>query len=208
MKKNLTGGELNWLNGKFGVSAPDKSVPVMKLIRTHKPKSQHELYSLIREHFVHRCDCGIISQGTVEDFGRNLYKAQFKAWGKEKYTLNECIRWEYHLFVTNSLKGELMEVKAQKLLAKTFPNLMIKRADEYVDAELRVDLTVESQDRMVLCGVQVKPESFDKMRQSVKDIHLISNAKWGRPVFNLVYDDQSVFTNLVKVTAGIDAQLA
>jgi len=42
-----TGGPLNELNGKMGISAADKSVPVMKLIRKHKPKSREELVQLI-----------------------------------------------------------------------------------------------------------------------------------------------------------------
>jgi len=33
-----TGGPLNELNGKMGISAPNKSVPVMKLIKAHNPK--------------------------------------------------------------------------------------------------------------------------------------------------------------------------
>ena len=66
---SLTGGELNILNGKYGVSAPNKSVPVMALIREHKPKSHEELYRLIDEHSKRNCKCGIKSQGTVENFG-------------------------------------------------------------------------------------------------------------------------------------------
>lgn len=44
-----TGGPLNELNGKMGISAPYKSVAVMKLIRYHKPKSKDELVELIRD---------------------------------------------------------------------------------------------------------------------------------------------------------------
>ena len=43
-----TGGPLNELNGKMGISAPYKSVAVMKLIRYHKPKSKDELVELIK----------------------------------------------------------------------------------------------------------------------------------------------------------------
>ena len=32
-----TGGPLNSLNGQMGISAPNKSVPVIKLINTHHP---------------------------------------------------------------------------------------------------------------------------------------------------------------------------
>ena len=77
-----TGGKLNFLNGKYGISAPNRSVPVMKLIREHKPKSPNELKKLIEEHFKNDCKCGIKSKGTVEDFGKNLYEAQKKRMGK------------------------------------------------------------------------------------------------------------------------------
>ena len=50
-----TGGPLNELNGKMGISAPFKSVPVMKLIRIHKPKTRDELYELIKFHFENNC---------------------------------------------------------------------------------------------------------------------------------------------------------
>jgi len=115
----LTGGELNILNGgKRGISAPDKSVPIMKLIKVHKPKSKEELVTLIKEHFIKKCECGIVSKGTIEDFGQNLYDAQLPMWGEHKYTLQECITWEYHLFVTQSLKGDLIENKAKDILSK------------------------------------------------------------------------------------------
>lgn len=108
---SLTGGELNILNGKYGISAPDKSIPVMKLIKEHKPKSKEELVTLIKNHYLYRCDCGIKSKGTIEDFGRNLYVSQLSEWGKYKHSLEECINWEYNLFVVQSLKGNTMEKK-------------------------------------------------------------------------------------------------
>ena len=66
-----TGGKLNYLNGKYGISAPNRSIPVMKLIKKHNPKSPNELKE---EHFKNDCICGIKSKGTIEDFGKNLYQ--------------------------------------------------------------------------------------------------------------------------------------
>src|SRR4051812_43559010 len=100
-----TGGPLNELNGKMGISAPYKSVPVMKLIRAHQPKSKDELVELIKAHHQTICECGIVSQGSVQDFGTNLYKSQMNYWGQIRYSLEECLQWEYDLFVVQSLKG-------------------------------------------------------------------------------------------------------
>ena len=80
-----TGGPLNELNGKMGISAPYKSVPVMKLIREHQPKSKDALVELIKYHYKNNCKCGVKSQGSVEDFGKNLYESQTIYWGEYRY---------------------------------------------------------------------------------------------------------------------------
>jgi len=193
-----TGGELNRLNGKYGISAPHRSVPVMKLIRKYRPKSKDELYQLIRFHYENDCTCGIKSQGTVEDFGRNLYQAQFKEWGYAKYSLKTCIQWEYDLFVTQSLKGDLVEQKALRKLQEKLPDFQIREAEGFVDEELRIDLII-SKNNVEVCGIQVKPSSFKKMRKGVIDFNHHANTKWGKPVFYLFYDDKEAFTNFDQI---------
>ena len=43
MRKPKTCGLLNLLNVKMGISAHNKSVPIIKLINVHKPKSFSEI---------------------------------------------------------------------------------------------------------------------------------------------------------------------
>lgn len=124
-----TGGPLNELNGKMGISAPFRSVPVMKLIRFHKPKTRDELYDLITFHCEEMCSCGIKSQGTIEDFGRNLYNAQDKFWGEKRFSLKECIQWEYDLFVSQSLKGNRIEKMAVKELSMKMKEFVFEEAE-------------------------------------------------------------------------------
>jgi len=197
-----TGGPLNELNGKMGISAPIRSVPVMKLIKNHRPKSKHELVDLIRDHYTKNCACGIRSQGTIEDFGRNLYKAQLKYWGKYQYSLRDCIQWEYDLFVIQSLKGSLIEKKALQLLTQNLPNCSIEEAEGYLDEELRIDLVVKTGSR-VDCGIQVKPNTFNHMRSEVISFNTSANKKWDNPVFYLFYDDNEDFINIDTVVNKI-----
>jgi hypothetical protein len=82
-----TGGPLNELNGKMGISAPSRSVPVMKLIRIHNPRSKDELVELIKSHYEQDCSCEIKSQGTIEMFGKYLYESQIRYWGEYKFSL-------------------------------------------------------------------------------------------------------------------------
>jgi hypothetical protein len=193
-----TGGELNKLNGDYGISAPNKSVPVMKLIKNHRPKSKDELYEQIKFHFENECSCGVKSKGTVEDFGRNLFNAQQAAWGKEKYTLQECVQWEYDLFVVQSLKGTLVEEKAIIVLIEKLNGYKISEADGFVDEELRIDLIV-SKNELEICGIQVKPSTFKLMRAGVLIFNKQANSKWGKKVFYLYYDDKEEFSNLNKI---------
>jgi hypothetical protein len=197
-----TGGPLNDLNGKMGISAPHKSVPVMKLIRAHKPKTRDELYSLIKSHFEKNCKCGIQSRGTVEDFGRKLYEAQLTCWGEHKYSLKECIQWEYDLFISQSLKGNRIERKAICELSGKIQDLVFEEAEGYLDEELRIDILIK-RDEQPIAGIQVKPISFLKMREEVINFNKTANQKWGKPVYYLFYDDREIFTNMKEIMVGI-----
>ena len=191
-----TGGLLNLLNGKMGISAPYKSVPVIKLINTHKPKSYDELEALIEYHYQNDCSCGIKSQGSVYDFGRNLYDAQMKYWGENKFTLEECIQWEYDLFIINSLKGNKMEDNAINELKNKLPHeFTVDNAIGFVDEEYRVDIEIKKDNEVVL-GIQVKPSSYKYMRQEVKSFNTIRNTKYGIEVKYLYYNDDEEFINL------------
>ena len=190
-----TGGPLNELNGKMGISAPYKSVPVMKLIRIHKPKTRDELYELIKFHFENTCECGVQSQGTIEHFGKNLYESQLDYWGKHRYSLKECIQWEYDLFVSQSLKGNLIEKKAIRELTNKISGLSFEEAEGYIDEELRIDILVKK-DSNSIAGIQVKPLTFKMMRQEVITFNKTANQRWGEPVYYLYYDDNEEFTNL------------
>ncbi len=182
-----TGGPLNELNGKMGISAPSRSVPVMKLIKTHQPKSKDELVELIRYHYENTCTCGIKSQGTVTDFGRNLYEAQLKYWGKYRFSLQECIQWEYNLFVVQSLKGGIIEKRAIREITRLLPEFDVTEAAGYLDEELRIDILLQKNGNMK-AGIQVKPVTFTHMRAEVITFNRIANEKWNHPVFYLYYD--------------------
>lgn len=198
-----TGGELNELNGKMGISNPSASVPVMKLIKTHNPKSRDALVQLIEYHKTNKCSCGIISTGTVREFGERLYESQKKYWGEYKYSLEQCIQWEYDLFVVQSLKGGIIEKKAIKLLQQSLSNHIIEEAQGYLDDELRIDLIVYDTNRKILGGVQIKPKTFNSMRPEVLFMQKKQNLKWGYPVWFLFYNKDETFVDLASLIETI-----
>lgn len=198
-----TGGPLNELNGKMGISAPFKSVPVMKLIRTHKPLSKDALVQLIEYHHKNKCACGIESQGTVEMFGKNLYESQLIYWKEYKYSLKDCIQWEYDLFVIQSLKGGIIEKKAISILQDQFNNYLIQEAEGFLDEELRIDILIKH-NNLDVAGIQVKPLTYKLMREEVISFNTTANKKWGKPVYYLYYDKGENFVNLEDVVLEIE----
>jgi hypothetical protein len=190
---SYTGGELNELNGKMGISDPKRSVPVMRLIRNHKPKSKDALVQLIEYHKNNKCECGVISTGTVREFGERLYASQENYWGEQRYTLAQCIQWEYDLFVVQSLKGGIIEKKALKMLKKALPYLHFEEAEGYLDDELRIDLVVLDKDKNIKGGIQVKPKTFKSMRPEVLFMQKKQNDKWDYPVLFLFYNKDESF---------------
>jgi len=198
-----TGGPLNLINGKMGISAPSNSVPVMALIRKHTPKSREELVSLIKSHYLNHCECGIVSKGTVVDFGKNLFKAQKEFWGENKFTVKECIQWEYNLFVVNSLKGDLIEKRALNKLKEMRDDLGFVEAEGFIDEDLRIDIIIKYKGQEI-GGIQVKPLTFKRMRSEVIHINNTGHIKWGKPVYYLFYDDNENFTNIEIIIESIN----
>lgn len=191
-----TGGLLNTLNGKMGISAPYNSVPVIKLINTHHPKSYDELEQLIEYHYLNDCYCGIKSKGTVYDFGRNLYESQILYFNDYLFTLEECVQWEYDLFIVNSLKGNMMEKLARNEVRKAIsPRCKVEKTGRVVDEEYRIDLEI-MRDGEVLLGVQVKPYTYKFMNDYVKNSNVVRNSSYGYDVFYLYYDEDGTFVNV------------
>lgn len=124
--------------------------------------------------------------------------------GAYRYTLKECIGWEYDLFITQSLKGNLIELKAKNTLLKALEDMTVKDSNDYYDEELRIDLMIEKGEENV-AGIQVKPESFHNVRAGVRYMNKHRNSLVGFPVFYLFYDyDTEEFINLSEVIEGLE----
>lgn len=200
-----TGGMLNILNGKMGISAPSNSVPIIKLIDIHNPKSYDELEKLIEYHYLNDCKCGIKSKGTVYDFGEKLYEAQMEYWGEYIFTLDECKKWMYNLFIINSLKGSQMEKKAIDEFNNKLPTKYIaKNAIGIIDEEYRIDIEIKEGENTIL-GIQVKPLSYQFMREEIKDFNKKRNNKYGIDVKYLYYNENQEFINLDNIIEELNS---
>ena len=209
-KESLTGGPLNKINESYYCNAKNRSVPVMTLIRYHKPKTRDELVALISSHQrneVHgQCPCGARSQGTLEDFGQNLYEANLKAYAiapEKAFSLEACKLFMYNLFVVQSLKGDLMEDKALAHLKK---NHNVRIATEEEDFKMGVDIVFTILGE-IEAGVQVKPASYAEMNVNnpVVQINKAKNQLFGKPVFYLYYNLDGNFVNGKELDTKLNA---
>lgn len=190
----VTGDELNYLNGKYAISAPSNSVPVMKLIKYHRPYSEAALEALISSHVDGLCACGVKSQGDISVFAKHLYDSQWKEWREYRYSKQDCLDWQYNLFIRNSMKGRMMELKALELLRKHSADYEVSLAEDELDEKYRVDILL-SKGQAVKYGIQVKPESFKYARASVQKHHKTLNEECPFPVKYLYYNKNMDFTN-------------
>ncbi len=111
-----------------------------------------------------------------------------KYWGQYKYTLEQCIQWEYDLFVVQSLKGGIIEKEAAKLLQTALNHHIIEEAQGYLDDEFRIDLIVYDLNKNIVGGIQVKPKTFNSTRPEVLFMQKKQNLRWGHPVWFLFYN--------------------
>ena len=155
-----TGGELNRLNEAKRCNVRHRTVPVMDLVRYHRPSSPEALRKCIEEHHHQASTCTLCncrSVGTVEQFASTLYMAQFNAPAhtpKRRYTWDECYRFHYTLFCIAPLRGLAMERAAQEqievvlrqehiLLESTTHHWCVREATRHEDFDCAVDLVIE-----------------------------------------------------------------
>src|SRR5574343_980109 len=187
-KQKGTEGILNKINERYGCNKKAKTIAVQQLIRFHKPKHAKELEALIDLHQEDKklanCECGCKSKGTVESFAGNLYDAYLKYQAEvdnsvEYKDLNDCLVFMKHLFVFNSIKGNMMEEKVVKMLNEEFKNndlyqVDFKMASELADFKHAIDISAVIDGEEVF-GVQVKPLSYKHCSPDIKEQKRIKN---------------------------------
>ena len=206
-----TGGELNGLNERSRCNSRRKSVPVMDLVRAHRPATPEALRLLIEQHHRSQCrDCSCRSMGTVEQFASNLYNAQFERGVRlqKKYTWDECYLFQYTLFCVAPLRGRTMEEASRAEFVGAIKKcgwgetLRCREATREEDFDFAVDLVVvDSLSGAPVLGIQTKPDSFlhraDVIRQNKA-----KQERFNAPVVFHVYDRKGNFTPDAEQTLG------
>lgn len=157
-----TGGPLNDLNERCMCNAMHKTIPIMRLMRMHRPQSSDEVEGWI-EHYANSktSQDAMRSTGTVRDFGATLHQCQFRdhAWrmkhglllDKDLFTLDECYAFMYNLFCVAPIQGAFIEDRARQSIQagiqkqlKSNQNILVhvENASEETDRTHAVDLEV------------------------------------------------------------------
>jgi hypothetical protein len=147
--------ELSKLNRARYISAPNNSVNATALVLFHHPKSEEELVRLIAYHKDHKCECGLESKGTVWDFGKKLFDAQKPFFGEYRYSLADCTRYEYEIFIRNPLKGKTVENKCLiKLNSMQEEGFYASFSNDFKDIAQRPDIDVIFRDKQI-AGIKI-----------------------------------------------------
>jgi hypothetical protein len=195
-----TGGELNILNEKSRCNSRRNSVPVMELVRKHRPANPEILRILIAKH-QKKCKCGIKSMGTVEQFATNLYNAQFGELGqtmKKRYSWDECYLFQYSLFCVGPLRGQAMENASKyefvRAIDQCGKELICREATIEEDFDFAVDLVVfDSKSKKNVLGIQVKSRSAMRRNYVIRK-NKAKQSRFGCPVIFHVYSYEGKFT--------------
>lgn len=216
MANTSTGGILNHINQKYYCSSKVNSVGIQNLIRYHNPKQNQELVALIASHQskgVHNnCSCGSKSKGTLETFSKNLWKSytthKLLNVHTPKQTLQDCRIFMYNLFITNSLKGNQMEINIQRYINQNITGdtqYTCDIAPSLYDLNYGVDLIIKGANSKEIIGIQVKPISYLYMddKHPVKAINKKLNKLYPNKVLYIYYNKDKTIYNSKEVSLEI-----
>jgi hypothetical protein len=195
-----TGGILNYINETYGINKPHRTVPIMKLLSTHRPKSETAVVKLLESHENNRCalcHCQV-HNGGLSGWTDDLIKAVGRE-GHTNITENECSNFIYDLFVRGPLRGQQMEDQALNDLILHYKDygipVQFRTATEQEDILYAVDIVMEVHNK-IKAGVQVKSTLFESKTRAV-EINKNKNNKWVAPVVYLVYDHKGRWINFL-----------
>jgi hypothetical protein len=184
-----TGGELNTVCKKYELAIPEKvGFSCSDIMRKHKPTTEEELLNIISKDIIIKC-------------AKELYYKQIEEGYKN--SKQDCVDFFYTLLVINTLKGFKKERELMRLIIKEY-EFACKETSGEDDMEYAVDFTIWSNDRKnMLCGIQLKPESYKKKDYNSKKGNIRRNneftKKYAVKVYTAYYNDFGQFPNITDI---------
>lgn len=210
---------LNKLVNDHNINNPYEVLFLMNLIDNHNIKTEKGVLESLEEHKNGGCDkdnCDQVMKSSLDKRVDMMYKAQLDEWGFYKYSEDTCKEYLYDLFTRKSLDGDTMESKAVVEVQKLLNYIDVEKAISQADNKYAVDLVVKTNKGNKICGIQVKPESynFDESKESelpyqkfyneTDKLNKNKNKKYDSEVYYLKYNDDEEFTNLNEIKNKID----
>ena len=201
-----TGGPLNRINEQYRLNKRADTVSIMQLVDAHKPSTEAEVVQLLEshQHACKICPCRV-RNGGLDNWAKRLHSAA----QHEKFdcSLTDCRNFMYDLFVRGPLRGRITEQAALRMLTESFsPKLNFEESDPDTDARFAVDIVVSRNARTV-AGIQVKPVSYQRTAQYVRDSNADKNRRFGHPVHYLYYDQTGNWENYPLLTKTLSSLL-
>lgn len=179
-----TGGYLNIINEKYKCNDPNKTIRISSLLRHHAPRTEQDMLKLIRGHDRRCALCGEMTRnGGLSGWIQALQDAVTAE--QASVSLEECCNFIYDLYVRAPVQGFLFEDRAVQWLRQCgYKDVRLATPQE--DCEFAVDIVITSNGTVV--GLQVKPDSYHRVRTEVHAMNAAKNKKARFPIVYLYYD--------------------
>lgn len=193
-----TEGILNKVCRRYRCNAKNKTISIQNLIRTHKPKNQTQLRFLIESEK---------GEGCIDKWSEHLYDCYLRFKNDNPNipykNLEDCKIFMNYLFVEGSIKGGKMEEIALDIFKKSKIlkdlNYTACMGSEENDFKHAIDIVIYDDNKEIVLGIQVKPESYKNFANHCTDteVHAVNvkkNRDFGKPVLYIYYNKQGTFT--------------
>lgn len=186
-----TGGCLNVINEKYRCNDPSRTIRISSLLRHHTPRTEEAMLALLESHRKRCFVCGEETRnGGLSGWARALQDAALA--DHAVVTAQQCQDFVYDLYVRAPVQGFYYEDRAVIWLQQCGYR-DVRLATPAEDCAHAIDLVVCHRNR--ICGIQVKPESYRRVRAEVHAINAAKNSKAGMPVHYLYYEKDGTWEN-------------
>ena len=199
-----TGGELNHIAARYGINRKASSFSCTDFYAIHNPATVAEAITLIDDYRTgKRTHSKIKVTRNIPEIAYNLYTKVQREEKEHLYDFEKCFNFTIGLFILNSIKGKEMERRATAELRLAIEReglpFRVGMAPSSFDFKYSVDLlivadVVNANASNIVCGVQVKPDTYKKVTvKGVKDHNLCNNAKADFNTHYIYYNGRKEF---------------
>lgn len=212
-----TGGELNHIAERYGVNRKSSSFSCTDFYSIHNPATIAEAIALIDDYKAgRRTHSKIKVKRNIQEIAHNLYTKVQREGLEAVYDFERCFNFTVGLFILNSIKGKEMERRAVSELRLAIEReglpFRVGMAPSSYDFKYSVDLLIiddveKAKTSNIVCGIQVKPDTYKKVTVAgVQEHNLRNNSKVNFKTHYIYYNGRKEFGSFGTILSELRAK--